>query len=496
MIPRPSAHACALALACAALPALAAEPDWVKGGGLSPRFPAQVFLTGFSLAEGPDALEKARRGAATDLATRVTVRIEHEVADSSAEKNGAGSYSISSLTRATTDVRLANLAYETHQEGGKAWALAFQKRAEAATQKRGERDQALSRGKELLAAGEKAEKEKREADALAALYQARVRLQEAIEADAIARAIGGAEGAPVEVAPLFAQADEKVRLLLKKPVSSLDDAVGALALQLGQQGVTASRFTVAPLTFGTTPFSSAFGRQVGLLLEQALAAQPAPAGAHAQGDVAVRGTYVQLSGALRLLLVAREAKGGRAVASAETSLPEKAVPPGLMVLPQNYADALKDQRLLAAGEEVSGDLRVELWTNKGRTGLVFARKEEVAINLRVNRPAWVRLVYLLASGQKVMLEQAYYLDASKVNLAVEYPSKFEVSPPFGVEQLHATAFTEKPEPLAVRKVAVEGEEYEVVAEGMEAMVRHRGLKAKKGPAQSAEATLALTTTAQ
>jgi hypothetical protein len=198
----------------------------------------------------------------------------------------------------------------------------------------------------------------------------------------------------------------------------------------------------------------------------------------------------------RLLLVARAVKDGRAVASAEASLPKPAVPAELPTLPQNFAQALADQKLLAPEELVAGGLRLEAWTNKGRTGLVFAKKEEVAIFLRVNQPAYVRLVYLLATGRKVMLEQAYFIDSTKVNRAVEYPSRFEVSAPFGVEQLFAVAFTEKPEPLPTAKETVDGEEYEVVAEGLGGMVKHRGLVKKKAAAQSAEAALALTTVAQ
>ena len=68
--------------------------------------------------------------------------------------------------------------------------------------------------------------------------------------------------------------------------------------------------------------------------------------------------------------------------------------------------------------------------------------------MRVNRPAYVRLVYILANGSKVVLEQAYFIDASKVNQAVEYPDKFEVSAPFGVERLYAVAFTETPDQAA------------------------------------------------
>lgn len=53
-----------------------------------------------------------------------------------------------------------------------------------------------------------------------------------------------------------------------------------------------------------------------------------------------------------------------------------------------------------------------------------------------------------------MLEQSYFLDASKVNRAVAYPDVFVVSSPFGVERLYAVAFTEKPAPLPLATVTL------------------------------------------
>ena len=78
------------------------------------------------------------------------------------------------------------------------------------------------------------------------------------------------------------------------------------------------------------------------------------------------------------------------------------------------------------GEEqiIRGDLRIDLWTNKGNRDLVFTQGEEMQLYLRVNQPAWVRLVYILSSGDHVPMEQAYYIDSEKVNFKVEYPDSF------------------------------------------------------------------------
>ena len=153
---------------------------------------------------------------------------------------------------------------------------------------------------------------------------------------------------------------------------------------------------------------------------------------------------------------------------------------------------MADQRLLAEGELIVGTLRVEVWTDKGRRGVVYAESEPIRLFLRVNAPAYVRLIYVLQSGIQVPIDQGYYVDASKVNMAVEYPDRFEAAPPFGVEHIHATAFSKQPEPLPVTTQTIDGQSYTVVQDGLSAVVRHRGIKRVEKD-EVAESLLAITT---
>jgi hypothetical protein len=81
----------------------------------------------------------------------------------------------------------------------------------------------------------------------------------------------------------------------------------------------------------------------------------------------------------------------------------------------------------------------------------------------------------------------------KVNQVVEYPGTFVVQEPFGIEMLHATAFTTEPPHLATRHVRIAGHDYEVLADGLKAVVRTRGL-AKKQKQELAEDVVTVTTT--
>ncbi|MFN7134258.1 MAG: hypothetical protein ACK4N5_19420, partial [Myxococcales bacterium] len=250
--------------------------------------------------------------------------------------------------------------------------------------------------------------------------------------------------------------------------------------------------TIAPFTYRTTIYPSVFGWAAAAELERALSA-----GAAAQGnELVLKGTYVEDAEAVRLVVVAREAATGRAAGSAEARVPLKAIPADLPLTPPNLMQALRDQKILAEGEEVGAGLRVELFTNKHDAvsgSQVFSEGEELKLFVRVNKPAYVRLVYLLQNGARVPLAQAWYVKEGDVNKLLEFTDSFEIAPPFGSEHVHAVAFTEKPPELPVRKEVIEGVEYETVANGTSALVGHRGLVKKKKAAETAEALVTITT---
>lgn len=475
--------------------ARAGAPDWLPTAGRSAKYPARSHLTGFGVSEM--SVDGAKSQAAADLAKRLLVRIEQEVTDVSVEKNGVASYSVAATTRSTTDVRLSGLAYETHSEGGRHYALAILERAQAARERRAQRALEAEKAAACIASGARLKEEKKTGEALSTYLSCRGPLTAAIEHEAVARSISGDSDAAAlgKLVEQSQEIDDTIRGLFARPATSLAAAAENIAVQLSMQGVTSkARASFAPLTYGTTPFSSILGAQLASDIERALAKTgPVDGAAKPGADLAIKGTYFEAGDMVSFKIIAREASSGRMVAGADAVVPLASIPKELPLKPQNFSEALREQRLLASGEEVSGDLRVELWTNRGDRGLVLHEGDELKLYMRVNQPAYVRLVYLLANRTKVMLEQAYYIDASKVNRAVEYPDSFVVSPPFGIEQVYAVAFTEKPAPLPTVERLVDGETYEVVGESA-TLVRHRGLKKAAKKNQTSEAVLSITTT--
>ena len=135
--PRVVSIASALVLACGLLrvePAIArSSPEWVERHGSSDEFAPGRYLTGFAQASGKEeAIESAKQQAAADLARQISVQIESSVVDVTREKKGRLENDLTSRIRATSDIRLDGIRFETHRKWKRVYALAVLERLPAA----------------------------------------------------------------------------------------------------------------------------------------------------------------------------------------------------------------------------------------------------------------------------------------------------------------------------------------------------------------------------
>jgi hypothetical protein len=263
---------------------------------------------------------------------------------------------------------------------------------------------------------------------------------------------------------------------------------------------------VTPLLYEDADFSSQFGSRFAGLLAVSLrraggtgAAGNAGGGGNAGGAVVVRGSYWPEEETVELHVVARDIETGRTVSAAQASIPASSVARGDLE-PANMDQALAGGAALLNDQIVNGGLDLEVWTDKGRDerALVFEEGEYVQFYFRVNQPAFLRLSYVLASGETILLEERFYIGIDRVNRVVALPYRFRVVPPFGVERLVVTGHTSEPPPAEVYPEVIEGQEYEVFGSPREAVVRTRGLVKADPPEEAgdtrvAEASLSITT---
>ena len=95
-------------------------------------------------------------------------------------------------------------------------------------------------------------------------------------------------------------------------------------------------------------------------------------------------------------------------------------------------------------------LKVEVWTGEGPGPLHYTKDDRLKIYVRVNQAAYIRLLYTLADGRRILLKDSHYIDPEEVNGAVEI-GEFVCTPPFGIEFLNVAARTDKFPPIETRE---------------------------------------------
>ena len=124
-----------------------------------------------------------------------------------------------------------------------------------------------------------------------------------------------------------------------------------------------------------------------------------------------------------------------------------------------------------------GGLEVDVWTDRGRDPVYYIRGETMKVFGRVNQPAYLRLLYILADRKYTLLQGNYYIDPSRVNTDVEI-GEFVCAPPFGAEILIVAARTEKFPPIQTYE---ENGYFFLVDQDPESAARNfRGMKAIHG----------------
>jgi hypothetical protein len=292
--------------------------------------------------------------------------------------------------------------------------------------------------------------------------------------------------------------DEKINAIRNSSQLSLQEASNFLAYGLRlQTGEFNSVVKVAVFTYQDTPMGSPFSRRFGNTLQQSLVHEAgyklSDANSKTTGAV-LTGTYWEEGDKLRITTLLRDEESGNAIASASCHIPFTTLQQdNIDFKPENYKDAMTNMKMFAKDEMKGGDLQVDIITNKGTDTQIFSEGEMLKLFVRANRECYLRLIYHLADGNKVLLLDNYYINRDKVNQVYELPYTFECADPFGVETLQLNAQTETFEPLSTR--AENG--YELILENTEQiLVKTRGFKKKEGEVLKAEEFIVFTTMKQ
>lgn len=275
--------------------------------------------------------------------------------------------------------------------------------------------------------------------------------------------------------------------------TSLENSLQKAAFILIEQGVNASEILFPAFTYKNTDYSSSFGQYASNKFKNLYYKNSKPD----NNKIVIEGTYWDSEDDIELLIDAVTING-EVVGSVSVTFPKISIPKGYSITPKNHKQALVDLKDFNNEALTDGGIYVDFWTNKGRNEdvLIYNEGDELSLFIRVNQPCITQITYILATGEKILLEEGFYIGVDKVNMVVEYPFTFRVAPPFGIERLIITAFSKEPPKPNVSPKIIDGETYMVFDSVGEVVLMTRGLiKKQKGSLKdrTGEAQLAITT---
>ncbi|TAE21399.1 MAG: DUF4384 domain-containing protein [Cytophagales bacterium] len=117
---------------------------------------------------------------------------------------------------------------------------------------------------------------------------------------------------------------------------------------------------------------------------------------------------------------------------------------GLILKPEGTDQALATQEIITTGAAPTGPpktdkLSVRLSTSLKGKNREFWEKDTMYVQVRVNKPGHVRLLYVQADGSSTLLWPDFEVKPGQENKDIFFPEPFVCVPPFGQETLVAVA---------------------------------------------------------
>lgn len=437
-------------------------PEWVKNQGKTLKFPPNQFLTGYGVSyikehsDQADARDRAVSNARKNLIEKIRVKIQSVSTTKSEEVGDRYSSLFSSAVQSTSDLEITGLMTELYDDDGSiSHALVYVKRDNVVSSYTRTVRSLNEKINAKIASAAIFEQQSKIAQSLNEYLSCFPLMRELEEAQSVLTSLSTGNG--LDELEENGESNElsmvKIRSsilrLIGRPVKDLDDAAWFLVYQLTEQAGAkekpGSAVLITPLMYQDTRMGSSFSRYFQTVLEQKMSESAQwNVVQQASARYVLSGSYWEQQSGVKLIVSIQNISDGIILASAEAVLPKEAVTSvNRSIIPENFQQAMTDRKIFADGETVGGGLTIEAWTNKENLGNLFVSNEKMKVTVRVNLPCYIRFIYHMADGKRVLLFNEYYMDASKVNTPYEIPQSFISMPPFGSEVLQIFAQTER-----------------------------------------------------
>ncbi len=505
----------------------AQTPDWVKNMGKSAQFPDIKYLTGFGMAKLDKeedrascvqlAIDRARK----NIIERIRVQIQSIGHSESKETNeGVGSY-YTSVVQTNSSLELDGLQTESYYDKSDAvaYGFAYINREQVIDMYRKKAEVLQNEIRTRFSNAKHLEETQQQVQALNEYLGCYPVLRKIEEISAIISA------AETNVTKAFDELEvsasketvstndiqQSIERLINRPVATFDEVAWKVVYMLKNQvDISDKTIMVVPITYQDTKLGSSFSRYFKQTIEGQGVAQAKWSIVQQSKDFkpktqdlvreyaqvngaeyVLNGTYWETPSGLKLLIGVRHVSDAKLVASVEMIVPNSVIQASnVTIKPENFKDAFSEQKEFLKDEVIDGGLNLEVWTNKGSDNVLYTKGEKMTVSLRVNMPCYIRFIYHLADGKRVLLLDSHYIDESKVNKVYTIPQEFICDAPFGGEFLQVFACNEPFETLDT----IRRDGYDILKEDLNKILSStRGMKLVNPKLLQVESRIAVTT---
>lgn len=495
------------------------KPKWVSYEERSKQFPERVYLIGFtsegnnSSEQQEEMFERLKGYSRIQLVESVYTTIKSLTTTDVMTENTETLELFRQTSVSFSKINISGLTIETYydEKNNTSYAFAYAEKdklselykANIANSKT-QIEMNLKNAKQFISAGDKQ-------NALKSFYDCYPVFRDIEEAQTMLIAFERlSAGDPV----LFAQEINNLKVDVCRGIKSLqqggnltlDDVCYIIANAIDIQTDELEKpVRLVNFTFEDSKMGSAFSKRLVKSLEQKLirtGLQITTSPTSIMGDndkqedsYLLTGTYWEEGNNLKIISILRSTDSGKAIASAESTLPLKWLKTNnIAYKPDNYNEAIKN--LMEFDKQVvlnNGGLVIDVSTNKGNENPIFVKDEKLILYVKANKECYLRFIYHLADKSKVLFYDNYFIPNSMANKIIEIPQHFYCAEPFGVETLQLNAQSEEFLPLNI----AEEFGYKFIVDDLEDVLKNtRGFKPVKNEDAKAEKRLIITTLAE
>ncbi len=495
----------------------AQAPAWIKYEKRATMFPSNSYILGFSSEinyydlDVNELIDRCKENAKNELTESVKVSIKSVTVSGISNVNtGIDQETYEYVKQSSvsfSNLDLAGLTTQHYYDKKEkvAYAITYAKRVEVINFYK----QKISNGIRDLEVKKQFAEDMLKADmqekALQSYFKCLTLFRDVEEAQSVLVALGKSDEVSLKknkTIELKTAVDKGINQLNSTAKNSISDVAYFIANGLKMQSEKLEgKVKLSSFTYQDTRMGSPLAKRLDRSLEQKLVSET-KLNIHNQNyatqyksqsliDYIITGTYWDDNDYIKIIVILRDFKTGKALASVETKLAKSFCEKNkISYLPENFIVANTKRKNFAENEIVGGDLNLEVWTNKGTDNLLFSENDTLRLYLRVNKACYIRFIYYLADGSKVLLLDDYFIDVSKVNKVYQLPEEFICAEPFGAEVLQVNAQTEKFEPLNTK----EEYGYNFITDDLDEIIRRtRGFKKLKEGVMKAENSIVITT---